>query len=63
MDRVYDNEIVGHLEKDSVYLPGIKAGMAVTVKLPDIEDWAFVDGKGEQHGGLSQAILKQRAGK
>lgn len=63
VDRVYDNEIVGHLEKDSVYLPGIKAGMAVTVKLPDIEDWAYVDGQGVQHGGLSQTILKNRAGK
>lgn len=63
VDRVYDNEIVGHLEKDSVYLPGIKAGMAVTVKVPDIEDWAFVDSKGVQHGGASQAILQKRAGK
>ncbi len=63
VDRVYDNEIVGHLEKDSVYLPGIKAGMAVTVKVPDIEDWAFVDTKGVQHGGASQAILQKRAGK
>lgn len=60
VDKIYDNKVVGHLEKDSVYLPNVKAGMAVTVQVPDIEDWAYVDAKGTQHGGASQAILSKR---
>lgn len=63
VDKVYDDRVVGHLEKDSVYLPNVKAGMAVTVPVADIEDWAFVDAKGNQHGGASQAILQKRAEK
>ncbi len=63
VDKVYDDKVVGHLEKDSVYLPNVKAGMAVTVPVADIEDWAFVDAQGKQHGGASQAILQKRAQK
>jgi uncharacterized protein YegJ (DUF2314 family) len=58
VDKVYDDKVVGHLEKDSVYLPNVKAGMAVTVPVADIEDWAFVDAKGNQHGGASRLFCK-----
>jgi uncharacterized protein YegJ (DUF2314 family) len=63
VDKIYasENKVVGHLEKDSIYLPNVKAGMAVTVLVPDIEDWAYVDAKGTQHGGASQAILSKRS--
>lgn len=63
VDRIYENKVVGHLEHDSAILPNIKAGMAVTVNIPDIEDWAWVDSNNTQHGGFSIEILKKRAGK
>lgn len=62
VDRIYETQVVGHLEHDSAILPNIKAGMAVTVNLPDIADWAWVDSSGTQHGGFSLPILKKRAG-
>lgn len=63
VDRIEDSKIIGHLEHDSTYLPSIKAGMAVTVTLPDVEDWAWVDSSQTQHGGFSLAVLKKRAGR
>ena len=56
-------KMVGRLEKDSVVMPNVKAGMTVNVAKNDIEDWAYIDAKHEQHGGFTQAVLQKREGK
>jgi uncharacterized protein YegJ (DUF2314 family) len=60
---IYDDKVVGRLNQDSAVLPNVKAGTTVTVKAPDVMDWAYVDSKGVQHGGFSQKILEKRSGK
>ena len=58
-----ENKMVGRLEKDSVVMPSVKAGMTVSVAKNDIEDWAYIDSKHDQHGGFTQAVLQKREGK
>ena len=54
------DETDGHIERPSVVIKHLKVGQIITVNDYNIEDWAYTDKKGTQHGGFSVAVLRKR---
>ncbi|MBU6453347.1 MAG: DUF2314 domain-containing protein [Cyanobacteria bacterium REEB67] len=62
VDAVRKDETDGHIERPSAVIKHLKVGQIITVNDYNIEDWAYTDAKGEQHGGFSVAVLRKREG-
>jgi uncharacterized protein YegJ (DUF2314 family) len=53
-ERVY-----GELGNDPVNLPPLKLGSKVSVLIADLNDWCFVDAKGNLNGGFTIEAVRQ----
>lgn len=62
VDAVKKDEMDGHIEKPSLTIKHLKVGQTITVNDYNIEDWAYTDKQGQQHGGFSVAVLRKREG-
>ena len=60
VDAVRKDETDGHIERPSTVIKHLKVGMIITVNDYNIEDWAFTDKAGKQHGGYSVDVLRKR---
>jgi uncharacterized protein YegJ (DUF2314 family) len=60
VDAVRKDEIDGHTERPFQTIKHLKVGQIITVNDYNIEDWAYTDKKGQQHGGFSVAVLRKR---
>jgi|GEM_PF-658927 len=60
VDAVKKDEMDGHVEKPSQTIKHLKVGQIITVNDYNIEDWAYTDQSGQQHGGDSVAILRKQ---
>jgi len=60
VDAVKKDEVDGHVERPFESIKHIKVGQIITVNDYNIEDWAYFDKKGQQHGGDSVAILRKQ---
>lgn len=48
----------GTLANDASDLKGFKIGQDLHIKTSDVDDWLYVDNKGEEHGGFTIKVLK-----
>jgi uncharacterized protein YegJ (DUF2314 family) len=62
VDSVRKDEMDGHIERPSQTIKHLKVGQVITVNDYNIEDWAYLDKKGQQQGGWSVAVLRKREG-
>jgi len=60
VDAVKKDEMDGHVEKPSQTIKHLKVGQIITVNDYNIEDWAYTDASGQQHGGESVAVLRKQ---
>jgi len=60
VDAIRKDEIDGHIERPSQTIKHLKVGQTITVNDYNIEDWAYLDKKGQQQGGWSVAVLRKR---
>jgi len=58
---VEGNQIFGTLANDPVHLGALKLGSKVSVKLADLNDWCYLDRRGEPQGLFTLAAVQKAA--
>lgn len=56
--EVDGERVHGTLANDPSDLKGFKLGQDLHIKTSDVDDWLYMDNKGEKHGGFTVKVLK-----